>query len=160
LGGSIRDKNQDLWQKPGFFTFVKTIYQTKMIKLKPSLKPILNLAIASLLAALAGCTTAPSNVGRICQYDATKDPEKILGQKAELIVQEQGGNTIFTYQSLPSVPVAENITLNAKRELVFKNTQLDTARVIMLQNQPYFNQLVGEEKPKGFAAVNQFLTCQ
>lgn len=132
-----------------------------MIKLKPSLKLSLNLAIASLLAALAGCTSAPtSNVGRICQYDATKDPEKSLGQNATLIVQEQGGDTIFTYQSLPSVPVAENITLNAKRELVFKNTQLDTARVILLQNKPYFNQLVGEEKPKGFAAVNQFLTCQ
>jgi len=132
-----------------------------MIKLKPSLKLSLNLAIASLLAALAGCTSAPtSNVGRICTYDATKDPEKSLGQNATLIVQEQGGDTIFTYQSLPSVPVAENITLNAKRELVFKNTQLDTARVILLQNKPYFNQLVGEEKPKGFAAVNQFLTCQ
>ncbi len=130
-----------------------------MIKLQPSLKR-LNLAIASLLAALAGCTTAPSSGGRICQYDATKDPDKILGQNAVLTVQEQGGDTIFTYQSLPAVPVAENITLNAKRELVFKNTQLDTARVILLQNQPYFTQLVGEEKPKGFAAVNQFLTCQ
>lgn len=127
--------------------------------LKVSLKPSLNLAIASILAILTGCTTPPSP-GRICTYDATKDPEKILGTSAIFIVQEQGGDTIFTYQSLPAVPVAENITLQAKRELVFKKTQLDTARVILLQNQSYFNQLLGAEKSKGFAAVNQFLTCK
>ena len=111
-------------------------------------------------AALAGCSEATtSDVGRVCTYKATETANNILGKDAEFIVKEERGNTIFIYQSLPSVPIAENIQLNAKRELIFANTDLDTARVILLQNKKYFTQLIGEEKSKGFEAVNELLTC-
>jgi hypothetical protein len=46
------------------------------------------------------------------------------------------------------------------RELTYRNTDLDTARVILIQNQDHYNRLIGEEREEDFAAVNANLTCR
>lgn len=111
-----------------------------------------------LLNLLWGCVE--NTTGRVCQYDPESGKPNPLGTKAELTIREAGGNTIFTYQPLPNKTVTENITLTTQRQLIFSNTDIDTARIKLIQNKEYYSQLIGEEAEAGFAPVNEVLTCR
>ncbi len=117
----------------------------------------LSLSLLS-LTLLIGCTQ--QTTGRICEYDPASAQPNPLGTQARLTIREQEGDTIFTYQPDPSEIIAQDIELSAKRELTYRKTDLDTARVKLIQNKQEYSRLIDAQKPADFAAVNQGLTCR
>jgi hypothetical protein len=110
------------------------------------------------LTLLMSCTEP--RAGRFCEYDPTLGQPSPLGEAATFSIREQEGDTIFTYQPDPAESLEPNIELSAKRELTYRNTDLDTGRVKLIQNQEHYNRLIGEQRAEDFAAVNQTLTCR
>ncbi|MCT7987199.1 hypothetical protein [Laspinema olomoucense] len=110
------------------------------------------------LMGLIGCTQ--QTTGRICEYTPAAGQPNPLGEKASFRIREQEGNTIFTYQPDPSEMLEETIELSGRRELTYRNTDLDTARVKLIQNPEHYKRLIDKKTPQDFAAVNESLTCQ
>lgn len=117
----------------------------------------LGLSLVSLIG-LISCTE--QTTGRICEYTPAEGQPNPLGEQASFRVREQEGNTIFTYQPDPSEILDQTIELSGRRELTYRNTDLDTARVILIQNPEHYNRLIGEERTEDFAAVNESLICR
>lgn len=117
-----------------------------------------SILVASLAFVIFPLSCAASSSSRICQYNPESGQPNPLGMRAYITITEADGDTVFTYEQFPS-NVADKITLTTKRELKFEDTQLDTARVILLQNKNYYSELVGYDDPDGFAPVNEVLTC-
>lgn len=117
----------------------------------------LGLSLVSLIG-LIGCTE--QTTGRICEYTPAAGQPNPLGEQASFRVREQGGDTIFTYQPDPSEMLDQTIELSGRRELTYRNTDLDTARVILIQNREHYKRLIDEETAQDFAAVNANLTCR
>lgn len=115
------------------------------------------LLISLLLLFPLGCAEPKSEV--TCRYQPPAGQPNPLGKGAKFTIQEERGNTIFSYEASPPAAVADNISLASKRELTFANTDLDTARVILLQNNSYYDRLLGAENKVNFAQINEALTC-
>ena len=105
-----------------------------------------------------GCAQEQSGV--TCRYQPPEGQPNSLGKEAEFTIREEGGNTIFSYRASAAAAVADNISLGSKQELIFANTDLDTARVILLQNSSYYDRLIGAKDKGDFAKVNEGLICQ
>ncbi len=81
--------------------------------------------------------------------------------RAFITIKEKEGNTTFIYEQFPSpLGDANKVTIASKRELTFYEKNLDTARVILIQNKKYYSELVGYEDREGFAPVNAVLSCK
>ncbi|MCT7953785.1 hypothetical protein [Laspinema palackyanum] len=117
----------------------------------------LGLSLVSLIG-LISCTE--QTAGRICEYTPAAGQPNPLGEQASFRIREQEGNTIFTYQPDPSEMLDETIELSGRRELTYRNTDLDTARVILIQNPEHYKRLIDKESNENFAAVNESLTCR
>lgn len=117
----------------------------------------LGLSLVSLVG-LISCTE--QTTGRVCEYTPAEGQPSPLGEQASLRIREQEGNTIFTYQPDPSEMLDQTIELSGRRELTYRNTDLDTARVILIQNPEHYKRLIDKETPQDFAAVNERLTCR
>ncbi|MBO0350885.1 hypothetical protein J0895_17800 [Phormidium pseudopriestleyi FRX01] len=117
----------------------------------------LGLSFVSLIG-LIGCTE--QTTGRICEYDPASGQPNPLGEQASFRIREQGGDTIFTYQPDPSEMLDQTVELSGRRELTYRNTDLDTARVILIQNPEHYKRLIDKESTEYFAAVNESLTCR
>ncbi|MCT7981723.1 hypothetical protein NG796_00295 [Laspinema sp. A4] len=115
------------------------------------------LSLLSLIG-LIGCTQ--QTTGRICEYTPAAGQPNPLGEQASFKVREQEGNTVFTYQPDPSEMLDQTIELSGRRELTYRNTDLDTARVILIQNPAHYKRLIDKESSQDFAAVNESLTCR
>ena len=108
--------------------------------------------------------TQPSrSPGTTCAFDPNLGSrQNPLGMRAFLTIQESEGNTTFVYEQLPS-PVGGNrtaVTIAQRRELTFYNTNIATARQLMLDNPTYYTTLLGSEDLEGFAPVNAVLACK
>ena len=114
--------------------------------------------ISLLLLFPLGCTQTTSEV--TCRYEPPAGQPNPLGKGAEFTIREEGGNTVFSYQAAPPETVADNVSLAPKRDLTFANTDLDTARVILLQNSTYYDRLLGAKNKGDFAKINEGLICQ
>ena len=100
--------------------------------------------------------------GTTCAFDANSGKQNPLGMRAFVTIQESEGNTTFVYEQFPS-PVGGTrtaVTIAQRRELTFYNTNIATARQLMLATPTYYTTLLGSEDPEGFAPVNAVLTCQ
>jgi len=81
--------------------------------------------------------------------------------RAYITISEEDGNTTFVFEQFPSnigngqVPA----TIASQRFLTFYETDLASARRLMLQNPEFYSELVGYPDPEGFAPVNATLTC-
>lgn len=117
----------------------------------------LGLSLVSLIG-LIGCTE--QTTGRVCEYTPAEGQPSPLGEQASLRIREQEGNTIFTYQPDPSEMLDQTVELSGRRELTYRNTDLDTARVILIQNPEHYKRLIDKETPQDFAAVNESLVCR
>ncbi len=117
----------------------------------------LSLSLVGLIG-LIGCTE--QTTGRICEYTPAAGQPSPLGEQASFRVREEAGDTIFTYQPDPSEMLDQTIELSGRRELTYRNTDLDTARVILIQNPAHYKRLIDKETPEDFAAVNESLTCR
>ncbi|NES83509.1 MAG: hypothetical protein F6K10_20035 [Moorea sp. SIO2B7] len=94
-----------------------------------------------------------------CAYNPDSGKANPLGMRAYITITEQEGNTHFLFEKFPS-NIAEKITISNQREMIFYQTPLDTARVIMIQNKDYYSELVGYKDPEGFAPINEVLNCK
>ncbi len=117
----------------------------------------LGVSLVSLIG-LIGCTAQTTS--RICEYTPAAGQPNVLGGQASFRVREQEGNTIFTYQPDPSEILDQTTELSGRRELIYKNTDLDTARVMLIQNREYYNRLLDKKGTEDFAAVNESLSCR
>lgn len=117
----------------------------------------LGLSLVSLIG-LMSCTE--QTTGRICEYTPAAGQPNPLGEQASFKIREQAGDTIFTYQPDPSEMLDQTVELSGRRELTYRNTDLDTARVILIQNPTHYKRLIDKESNEDFAAVNQSLTCK
>ncbi|HBB32337.1 MAG TPA: hypothetical protein DDZ80_31275 [Cyanobacteria bacterium UBA8803] len=116
--------------------------------------------LAILVVMIFPLSCAASNQERTCQYNPDSGKPNPLGMRSFITVKEKEGNTIFTYEQFPSpVGKGEEVTITTKRELTFYGKNIDTARVVLLQNKNYYSELVGYEDAEGFAPVNEVLTC-
>lgn len=112
-------------------------------------------------ALLTLAVTAKAEVTRTCEFDPDLGVPNPLGMRAYITITEEDGNTIFVFDQFPSnigdgqVPA----TIAASRLLTFYDTDLDTARQLMLDNPRYYTELVGYAAPEGFAPVSNVLTC-
>ena len=99
----------------------------------------------SIPAILTLATTAKGEVTRTCEFDPDLGVPNPLGMRAYITITEEDGNTIFVFDQFPSnigdgqVPA----TIAASRLLTFYDTDLDTARQLMLDNPRYYTELVG-----------------
>jgi|GEM_PF-5624239 len=123
-----------------------------MINKKPGLLFFLLLLLLPL-----SCSASNSS-GKTCSYNGTSDKDNLLGVNSSLTLIEKEGNTHVVFEQL-ATEVAEKITVSSRREMIFSETSLDTARIKLLQDQDIYSQLVGAETTEGFVAVNQVLTC-
>ncbi|MCT7960840.1 hypothetical protein NG799_00040 [Laspinema sp. D1] len=117
----------------------------------------LGLSLVGLIGLIA-CTEQTTS--RICEYTPAEGQPNLLGEQASFRIREQEGNTIFTYQPDPSEMLDQTIELSGRRELTYRNTDLDTARVILIQNPEHYKRLIDKETTQDFAAVNESLTCR
>jgi hypothetical protein len=98
---------------------------------------------------------------RNCEFDPNLGLPNPLGMRSYLTIAEQDGNTTFVFEQFPSnigngqVPA----TISSQRFLTFYETDLASARRLMLQNPEFYSELVGYSDPEGFAPVNATLTC-
>jgi len=105
--------------------------------------------------------TASAEPTRICQFDPDLGVSNPLGMRAYITISEEDGNTTFVFEQFPSnigngqVPA----TIASQRFLTFYETDLASARRLMLQNPEFYSELVGYPDPEGFAPVNATLTC-
>lgn len=96
-----------------------------------------------------------------CQFDPDLGVPNPLGMRSYLTISEEDGNTTFVFEQFPSnigngqVPA----TIASQRFLTFYETDLASARQLMLQNSEFYSELVGYPDPEGFAPVNATLTC-
>ncbi|MEB3828519.1 hypothetical protein [Phormidium sp. CCY1219] len=124
------------------------------MKLTPS---HFGITIAFLILSV-GCTETSAE--KFCEYNPAENQENPLEPSAKLTLRESNGNAIFTYQPTPGKNLDENITLATNTELIFANTDLDTARLKLIQNEDYYHQLIGKETEQSFAEVNPGFTCR
>jgi hypothetical protein len=104
---------------------------------------------------------AASKTERTCQYNPDSGKPNPLGMRAFITIKEKEGNTTFIYEQFPSpLGDANKVTIASKRELTFYEKNLDTARVILIQNKKYYSELVGYEDSEGFSPVNAVLSCK
>lgn len=97
-----------------------------------------------------------------CAFDANSGKQNPLGMRAFVTIRESDGNTTFVYEQFPS-PVGGTrtaVTIAQRRELTFFNTNVATARQLMLNTPTYYATLLGSETAEDFAPVNAVLTCQ
>lgn len=120
------------------------------------------LAIAPLLS-LGGMVVAQaSNVPtQSCSYDPASGRNNPLGDRAAITINEINGDTIFTYQEIPtrSDRGPAVVVVAPKREITLENTSLEAAKQVLLENPEYYNDLIGYPSANGFATVNNSLTC-
>jgi hypothetical protein len=113
----------------------------------------------SLLALMPlGCQGSNASDANTCRYNPELGQPNPLGFRAYISLVEEEGNTRVIFEQLPS-NLADKITIASQRELTFYGTPIETARIILLQNPEYYNELVGYEAPEGFAPVNEVLSC-
>ncbi len=130
-----------------------------------SAAPHLAIALLSTLSAVCLSAIAPAQASaptsRSCAYDPASGKPNPLGDKAFISISEIEGNTIFTYQEVPSQMSRgpAPATVAQKRELTLEKTALDQARQLFLSNPAYYNELLGYNSETGFAPVNASLTC-
>jgi hypothetical protein len=104
----------------------------------------------------------PRLPGTTCAFDANSGKQNPLGMRAFVTIQESEGNTTFVYEQFPS-PVGGTrtaVTIAQRRELTFYNTNLATARQLMLDTPTYYTTLLGSEDLEGFGSVNAVLACR
>lgn len=105
-----------------------------------------------------GAITPPT---QSCAYDPASGKPNPLGDRAALTIEETGGNTVFTYQEVPSrVNRGPSVVVVApKREITLENTSLEAAKQILLNNPAFYNDLIGYESATGFGVVSASLSC-
>lgn len=98
---------------------------------------------------------------RSCAYDPSSGKPNPLAGKAFISINEIEGDTIFTYQILPSQKNrgTTRAVVAQQRELTLENTSLEQARSLLVSTPDYYTDLLGYESTSGFGAVNQSLTC-
>ncbi len=98
---------------------------------------------------------------RSCAYDPSSGKANPLAGKAFISINEIEGDTIFTYQILPSQKNrgTTRTVVAQQRELTLENTSLEKARQLLVSAPDYYTDLLGYESSSGFGAVDQSLTC-
>lgn len=105
-----------------------------------------------------------------CQFDPEKGGFNPLGTRAFITVIESGGNTSFKYEqfarpvpdtsTLESGKSARIITIENVRELIFYETDLETAREQVRMNLDYYYALIGYEDRAGYSTYDESMTCK
>ena len=108
---------------------------------------------------------------QVCRFDPSSgEPNPLGGMRTFLTIKEERDlsgaiqtSVILERSSgnLPSVASAgEFVNIESTSELSFAGIKVDQVRKSMLRNPGYFYELTGDKDPKGFAKVNETLTCR
>lgn len=118
----------------------------------------LYLLFLGLLMLLTSSCGADSS-SQICTWSSDLERPNSEGLIDKITFSEKEGNTHVIFQKTPQ-NITETITVSPQREMIVSGTALDTARVILLQNPNYYQELIGEETEVSFAEINEALQCQ
>lgn len=108
---------------------------------------------------------------QVCKFDPTSgEPNPLGGIKTFLSIKERRdiSGAIQTSVILERLPAdlpsitspGELVTLSETAELLFSGMKVDQVRKTMLRNPSYYRELTGDKDPKGFAKVNESLSCR
>ncbi|NJR67230.1 MAG: hypothetical protein HC771_00145 [Synechococcales cyanobacterium CRU_2_2] len=124
-----------------------------------------NLLSGALAFAALGALTLPAHAGvlptRSCAYDPSSGKPNPLAGKAFVSINEIDGDTVFTYQPLPT-KLNQNSTravVAQQRELTLEDVPLEEGRQLLASNAAYYSELLGYDSSTGFGPVNESLTC-
>lgn len=103
----------------------------------------------------------PASVTTNCAYDPDAGVPNPLGMRAFVTIEAQDGNTIVRYEQFPQrLEGPASATIAIRREMVFYQTSIDSARAYLREHSSYYESLTGDNDSAGFASIDATLACK